>query len=282
MKVGLINLDHTLSCGQVFRWSKGPEGWRGFIRNRPVLVRQADGQVEVDGDVSEAEVLSYFRSGDDLDEILRDISKDAYISDLVRRYRGLRLVRQDPWECAASYILATYASITRIEGMIDAVCRTFGAEVSSGRYSFPTPREVIENEEAAARCRLGFRCRRFVEFAGRVNDGDLDFERLKAVSYRDCVAELRRFEGIGEKVADCIALFSLDHLESFPVDVRIRRAMSRQYGASGSYRKIGEAAREYFGRYAGYAQEYIYASEARKSPLGRRLIPSAGRRTEAP
>jgi N-glycosylase/DNA lyase len=263
MKVGRIDLDRTLGCGQVFRWSKDGGWWKGVISNRVVKVRQRGTNIEVVGDVDEAALMSYFRADDDLDRIVREISKDDHMAQLVRRFDGLRLVRQDPWECASAYTLATYASIPRIEGMIENVCRAFGHEIAGGSYSFPRPEEILENEEGAKHCNLGFRCRRFVEFARRVERSDLDFDRLKQMEYRDCVEELKRFEGVGDKVADCIALFSLDHLEAFPIDVRIKRAMERLYSLSGSYKKVSGSAREYFGRYAGYAQEYIFISEKR-------------------
>ncbi|MDD1767891.1 MAG: hypothetical protein LUQ27_04930 [Methanomassiliicoccales archaeon] len=256
-----LNLDLTLGCGQVFRWRKEHGWWKGVLAGRVVRLRQQGSRVDVVGGVADDALLSYFRSDDDLDDIVQEISKDGFVEKLVKNYKGLRLIRQDPWECAASYTLATFASIPRIEGMIENICRAFGDEISDGVYSFPRPEEILSNADKASHCNLGFRCRRFVDFARRVCDADLDFERLRRVRYEECVRTLKQFEGIGDKVADCIALFSLDHLEAFPIDVRIRRAMENRYGMRGSYREISECARTYFGRYAGYAQEYIYLSE---------------------
>ncbi|MGD0056562.1 MAG: DNA glycosylase [Methanomassiliicoccales archaeon] len=263
MIFGGLSLDRTLGCGQVFRWKKERGWWKGVLANRLVKLRQKGTRIEVVGGIPENFLISYFRADDDLDGIVREISKDDYMVELVKRFDGLRLIRQDPWECAASYTLATYASIPRIEGMIENLCRTFGHEISDGLYSFPKPDEILENEERAIHCNLGFRCRRFVEFARRVHDADLDFERLRRVGYEECVNTLKRFEGVGDKVADCITLFSLDHVEAFPIDVRIKRAMEKAYGVKGSYKKVSEYGRAYFGKYAGYAQEYIYVSEAR-------------------
>ncbi len=263
MRLRLFDLDLTLGCGQVFRWRREGEWWRGVLGERQVRLRQVREDLDIWGAVSDSLLRRYFRDDDDIDSIVKDISRDPYVAGLVRKYRGLRLIRQDPWECAASYTLATYASIPRIEGMIENVCRTFGRKLN-GRYSFPTPAQVLERKEAAAECNLGFRCGRFVEFARKVAEGEVDFEELRGVGYEDCVSKLKRLDGVGDKVADCIALFALDHLEAFPVDVRIARAMKNVYGVTGSYRKVSSFAREHFGRYAGYAQEYIYVSEERK------------------
>jgi N-glycosylase/DNA lyase len=263
MNFGRLNLDRTLGCGQVFRWRKEHGWWKGVLADRVVKLKQNGAGIEAVGRIPESLLLSFFRADDDLDGIIREISKDDYMSDLVKRFEGLRLIRQDPWECAASYTLATYASIPRIEGMIENLCKKFGRELSDDLYSFPRPEEILENEQRAMHCNLGFRCSRFVKFARRVHRADLDFEGLKHEKYEDCVTTLKRFEGVGDKVADCIALFSLDQLEAFPIDVRIKRAMENVYGARGSYKKVSEFGRTCFGRHAGYAQEYIYISEAR-------------------
>jgi N-glycosylase/DNA lyase len=193
---------------------------------------------------------------------------DERIAALLRDHWGLRLVRQDPWECSASFILATYVHIPRIEQMIEKVCRTFGTEVGEGTFAFPSPGQVLERPEDAKGCGLGFRCDRFVSLARSVQDGALDFEALREMPYQQCVSELKRYDGIGDKVADCIALFSLDHLEAFPVDVRIGKAMERMYGVTGSYKKVSEAGRLLFGKYAGIAQEYIYLAAQRRAQLG--------------
>lgn len=271
MRIEPFHLDKTLSCGQVFRWRKEGDRWRGFIGNRPVCLRQCGCELEWEGRVSEADLSRYLRCDDDLDRIYQDIMVscgDERVAALLRDHRGLRLVRQDPWECSASFILATFVHIPRIEQMIEKVCRTFGTEVSEGAYAFPSPEQVLERPHEARGCGLGFRCDRFVSLARSVHDGALDFEALRRMSYQRCLSELKRCDGIGDKVADCIALFSLDHLEAFPVDVRIGKAMERMYGVTGSYKKVSEAGRLLFGKYAGYAQEYIFMAAQRRAQLG--------------
>jgi N-glycosylase/DNA lyase len=271
MKVELLHLDKTLSCGQVFRWRKEGDWWHGYICNRPVSLRQNGCDLEWEGQVDEREVGQYLRCEDDLDFIYQDIMVscgDERVAALLRDHRGLRILRQDPWECSASYVLATYVHIPRIEQMIDKVCRTFGTDLGGGRFTFPSTEQVLERPEEAKGCGLGFRCERFVELARAVHRGELDFDALKIAPYQDCVRELKRFHGIGDKVADCIALFALDHMEAFPVDVRIGQAMQRMYCLSGSYKKVSEAGRLLFGPYAGVAQEYIYLAAQRRSQRG--------------
>ncbi|OPY33834.1 MAG: 3-methyl-adenine DNA glycosylase II [Methanomassiliicoccales archaeon PtaU1.Bin124] len=260
MRLEPFDLDKTLSCGQVFRWRKRGEWWEGIVDGKDVRVRQTAHGVKADG-MSDDRLRRYFRADDDLDCICQDIMVncgDERMSLILSDQRGLRLVRQDPWECCASYILATYVHIPRIEQMIDRVCTAYGDPLPSGRYAFPRPEQIAANPDAARSCGLGFRCDRFLAFSKMVDRGEVDLNGIGELPYEECVKELRSLPGIGEKVADCVALFSMDHLEAFPVDVRIKKSMEHFWGITGSYKRVNRDSRMLFGPYAGYAQECIY------------------------
>ena len=100
----------------------------------------------------------------------------------------------------------------------------------------------------------------------RLADDDVD--RLKGLPYSELRAEIKRLPGVGDKVADCVALFGFGKLEAFPIDVWMERALRRLYGQSGSYRKLAAFAHERFGEHAGYAQEYLYYNERAHAPNG--------------
>lgn len=280
MRVPLFHLGYTLDSGQVFRWQRDGEWWRGVVGRRSLRLRQEDGELIVQGDADEAFLRRYFRLDDDLEAIYADISRDEDIAAVIDRFRGLRLIRQEVWECSASYLLASYANVPRIKMMIESVCRTHGERLPDGRYAFPTPEELAEGGDIAA-CRLGYRADWLRCYARSVRDGEFDLERLKGLDYEGSVRYLKTVRGIGDKVADCIALFSLDHLQACPVDVRIARAMKERYGVSGNYKKVSEHARRHFGRYAGYAQEYLYLAEDRTQKKAS-TASSPGTRTPAP
>lgn len=265
MDLGRIDLEHTLSCGQAFRWRRSGEGWKGVVDGRVVILRQRGRRIDVETELPNPVIESYFRADDDYEAIIKEISKESYVASLARRFPGLRLLRQDPWECSASYILATFSNIPRIRGMIERICALYGEEIEPGLHAFPRPKAIAENGGRAETCGLGFRCKRFVEYARRVEGGEVDFEGLRASGYAEAHRSLVRLEGIGDKVADCIAVFSLDHLEAFPIDVRIARTLKERYGVEGSYAKVGVFAREHFGPYAGYSQEFIYYAADRKN-----------------
>ncbi len=253
-----MDLDLTLGCGQVFRWFKHGEWWSGVLDGAEVMLRQGPRGIDVRGEVPEGRLCSYFRSEDDLDLIYRELAVDQLMTVLTSEYGGMRLIRQDPWECCLSYLLATNANFPRIQTMVETVCTTFGRRLPGGRHAFPQPSDILESEEKALRCGLGYRCPRMVRLARDAEEGELDLDRLIGRDYETSIEYLKRFSGIGDKVADCVALFSLDHLNAFPVDVRIRRVMEDVYGVKGSYRKTRGWGQRYFGRYAGYAQELLY------------------------
>ena len=270
-----LDLDHTLGCGQAHRWRLEGGRWEGVLDGRRVSLWM-DGGLRWEG-VGASVIERYLRADDDVDSIYREISEDPLVASLVRRYDGLRILRQDPWECTATYVIATNANIPRIRGMVESVCRTFGEDLGGGWYSFPSPEAIVDRADRASGCGLGYRCDRLVSLARAVHTGDLDLGAVRDMGYEDCVAELKRHPGIGDKVADCIALFSLDHLDAFPVDVRIKRVLEESYGQTGTYRRMREFGRERFGRYCGYAQEFLFmGASGRRSPAPR--SPSGTRR----
>ena len=144
--------------------------------------------------------------------------------------------------------------------MVESVCDLFGDDLGA-RHAFPTPSQILDGADRVCECRLGFREQRFIELAQRVEDGEIDPEAIAELDYEGCVEELIGIKGVGPKVADCVALFAYGHLEAFPVDARIQKSMEELYGVTGSYKVVSQYGREKFGRYAGYAQEFLYHRE---------------------
>ena len=257
-----VSLDPTLGCGQAHRWRRSEDGWwEGVLGDEIVRMRHADGRIEVTGTDRASYVLNYLGAEDDLEEIVSEISAaDPYVASLASRCPGLRILRQEPWECMATYLLATNANVSRIGKMVESVCDTFGRDLG-GRHAFPLPKEILDRSDLVCQCRLGFREGRFIELAQRVEDGEIDPEAIRGSDYRECVDVLRTINGIGPKVADCVAIFGYGHLNAFPVDVRIQRIVERMYGVTGSYGTVSEFGMRKFGRYAGYAQEFLYHAD---------------------
>ena len=256
-----VSLDPTLGCGQAHRWRKEGDVWIGVLGRDVVRMKQTEYGAEVEGCSDLSSLKDYFRAEDDLAGIVADISsRDEYVASLSAHCPGLRILRQPHWECLATYLLATNANVARIGKMVESVCDLFGDDLGA-RHAFPTPSQILDKADRVCECRLGFREQRFIELAQRVEDGEIDPEAIAELDYEGCVEELIGIKGVGPKVADCVALFAYGHLEAFPVDARIHKSMEELYGVTGSYKVVSQYGREKFGRYAGYAQEFLYHRE---------------------
>ncbi|MBS7647967.1 MAG: DNA glycosylase [Candidatus Bathyarchaeia archaeon] len=276
-----FDLDLTLRCGQAFRWEKNGEWWYGIVTDKPFKVRQNGNMLEFEN-ISSDFVEKYFGLRDDLPLILTQIAKDRHVEEVVKALKGLRILRQDPWECLISYICATYKSIPAIKQMLFNLSKKFGEKrVFENRvfYSFPTPQRLAKTSlRELACCGLGYRGKYVAETAKRIADGELHIEMLRAESFENARKALLTLPGVGPKVADCVLLFSLEKLEAFPVDVWIKRVIIKYYTnhfkndflrrisfkkslTNAEYEKISFFGRKYFGSYAGYAQEYLFHFE---------------------
>ncbi len=274
-------LDVTLCCGQVFRWDKLSEWWYGVAGERVFKVRQLGNEVEFAG-VEWEFVKDYFGLDVDLQTILDSVNKDVHIRKALREYWGLRLIRQNPWECLISYICATYKSIPAIKHMLNNMAQKFGKKVSFDGYEFFTFPECRKLAGATlqelAACGLGYRAKYVLETSRRICESGFNLEGLRKLPYSVAKKVLMEFPGVGAKVADCVLLFSLGKTEAFPVDVWVKRVIMNHYEdklepevfqrltmhnslSSGDYARLNEFGRSYFGEFAGYAQEYLYHFE---------------------
>jgi N-glycosylase/DNA lyase len=274
-------LDVTLCCGQVFRWDKRGEWWYGVAREKVLKVRQVGNKFEY-SNVDAEFVEHYFSLDMDLQKIVNSVNKDSHIGKALKEYWGLRLIRQDPLECLFSYICATYKSIPAIKHMLNNMAKKFGEKIVLDNfefYTFPESERLAKaTEKDLLSCGLGYRAKYVHETARIINQGSVDLGALRKLPYAEAKKELMEFPGVGAKVADCVLLFSLDKTEAFPVDVWVKRVIINHYGdkldpelakklsnhsslSNGDYERLNNFGRNYFGKYAGYAQEYLYHYE---------------------
>lgn len=276
-----FDLDFSLCCGQVFRWRKINGWWYGIVGENVVKIRQCGAQLEFEN-VHQEFVQNYFGLNDDLAKIKSCVGKDDYVLNALQRFEGLRIVRQLPWECLISFICATFKSIAAIELMLKKLSIKYGKkQVFDGLefYTFPNIERLANaSENGLQECGLGYRAKYVQKTAKKILDETINLECLKALPYLEGRKVLLDFSGVGLKVADCVLLFSLEKMEAFPVDVWVKRVILNHYAnqlpaeavkkmqshdslTNSEYQKIGDFARSYFGRYAGYAQEYLFHFE---------------------
>jgi len=286
-----FNLEYTLESGQVFRWEKGGEWWYGVLGEGVLKLRQESNSIYClsgSGALDATFVRRYFRLEDDLKSIIGTFIKDRVMRGAAQRFYGLRLMRQDKWECLASFILATNSNIPSIKRMITNVCEKFGEALAFEGLEyrkFPLPDVLAEATVAELReCGLGYRAPFLKRVAQAVHEGRVELSELELLDYLEARELLLKkllgaklLLGVGPKVADCVLLFSCDKLEAFPIDVWVARALSKFYPqllarttarrlasvatrslSGGLYESISSAAMAHFGDYGGYAQQYLY------------------------
>ena len=275
-----LDLTATLESGQAFRWRRqepnrtGQEPWFcGVVFGNVVMVRQTPEGIEFrcapDDESKLAPLLrDYMGLADDLQAVYRAIGTDDHMREATDRYRGMRILRQEPWECLVSFICSANSNIRRISTNVEDLSDTFGSAVSLDglrRSLFPSPQRLAEAGEAPLReLGLGFRAKYVAATARMVAQGEIDLFPLREAPYQEALEVLTSLPGVGDKVANCVLLFSLDKPEAFPVDVWVRRAIQDWYTASpgdgGSPTKADMRpwAQRRFGRYAGYANQYLF------------------------
>ena len=264
-----LDLASTLESGQAHRWLKESQWYHGVIFNNLVLLKQTSLGIEFHSSPDDEErfeplLRDYLRLQDDLGEIYRCINIDQRISSAIDRYRGMRLLRQEPWECLIAFICSANSNIPRISATMETLARSFGAPLELEgmvRYTFPTAEALSQAGEGCLRALgLGFRAKYVAGAADTVARGNLDLLALREAPYEEAKETLLALPGVGEKVADCVLAFSLDKLEAFPIDRWVRRALEEWYlnGQHLSYAKLRDWAVEHFGPYAGYAQQYLF------------------------
>jgi N-glycosylase/DNA lyase len=261
-----FSLRDTLTSGQAFRWTAHDGWWYGFIGSSVVKVRQDDGHLTVeaaDPSITEARIRRYFALDLDYPAILSSIDVDMQVHHAIQRHRGLRVLRQDGWETLASFICASFNNIKRIEGMIERLCQSFGEPVALNGFrgfSFPTPEALAGAPARRLRSLgLGYRAPYVQQTARVVADGKLRMDQLRRLDYDAVKRALLACDGVGDKVADCVALFGCEQYEAFPIDVWMQRAMRYYFRHRPMTRRLlHDYARRHFGSYAGYAQQYLY------------------------
>ena len=265
-----FDLAASLESGQAHRWRRNGDWYSGVVQGSFIKIRQTSGVVEFRCQpCDEASLVpllqSYFRLDDDIESIYAEIRQDQRVSAMIDRYPGLRLLRVEPWECLIAFICSANSNIPRIHQVMEKMADSHGQSVcldGDVRHSFPSPIQLVEaGEMELRRLGLGFRAPYVDKTTRRVVEGLLDLPALVRIPYPEAKAQLMECPGIGPKIADCIAVFSLEKLEAFPIDVWVRRALGEWYFPGQKTppdRVLLEWAHDYFGRYAGYAQQYLF------------------------
>lgn len=266
-----LNLAHTFTSGQTFRWSgnngiwEGPldGGWVRLSHNRDCLSVESTG-----ASVTPESIRRFLRLDVSLADVARSAAEaDPRIGPLFSRYRGLRVLRQDPVECLLSFVCAVVTSIPRIRWSVEELSRSLGQQIAPGRWCFPSLDALADASPEVLRVGgMEFRCRNLSKAARtlRALGGEEFLRDVALLPYSSALQKLTQIPGVGRKIADCALLFSLGHDEAFPLDTHTWRLAEALYGLPASartpkaYAAAAQLLRDRFGQMAGWAQQYLY------------------------
>jgi N-glycosylase/DNA lyase len=270
-KFSEINLDYSINSGQVFLWEKYDNSWYGINGSDILAIYPESNKIRS----LSKKPIDIFRQDDDSAQIIQSITKDKIVKNAVKRFPGLRLLRQDPFQCYISFIVSSNSNIQKIRLVLQNLCKKFGTKIRfDGRefFLFPEARELARAERSDLMATgMGYRTKSVKEASIAVTSGEIDFDYLKKTNYQTTKESLVKIYGIGNKIADCIMLFSLEKLDSFPLDRWMIRVLQKYYldKFSITSKTISEKAYEelhnkivkYFGPYAGYSQQFLFKME---------------------
>lgn len=269
-----FSAEQIFDCGQCFRWERNEDGSYSGIAFGRVARMDYDHEKKLlrifnatkdDFDNVWRNYLDLDRNYSEIKEILSE--KDPVIRKAISHGQGIRILNQEKWETLLSFIISQNNNIPRIKKCINSLAETLGeyAGEYEGRtyYNLPSPQVLAEATlDDLAPCRLGYRAKYLIETARKVHaEGMESLEALGSseLSSSEACEALRGYCGVGPKVANCIALFSMGKFDSFPIDVWVRKVMNTMYGIDENDMKAMAAfAGKTFGAYGGIAQQYLF------------------------
>ena len=254
--------EHTFDCGQCFRWERQSDGsYIGVAGGQAVRVK-ADGEtVTIDG-ITEKDYETFWKNYLDADRDYSEIKKAVSTNDIMKKAvsfgSGIRILRQEFFETLISFIISQRSSIPKIKSSVEKMCKLWGDEIvfdGKSYYTFPTAEKIASlTEDDIRTVGVGYRAPYIIKAAEAVLNGDIKEEDLNMADTAAARQSLLTLYGVGDKVCDCVLLFSLGKYDLFPADVWIKRVMEENFNTKDA-KNIGESI---FRSYSGFAQQYLF------------------------
>lgn len=278
---GVADFDpkHIFECGQCFRWHRQDDGsYTGVAKGKVINVSKDNDKIYLNNtNLEDFNTIwyNYFDLGTNYTEIKNTLKNmDEYLDKACEFGWGIRILQQDGWEMLVSFIISSNNRIPMIQKAIENLSRKYGKFIGEyeGKeyYAFPTPEELNKaSQEEIRACQTGFRDKYIKSTTESVIKNKENISAYTNLSTEECIKELTKFNGVGPKVGDCIALFGMQKYDTFPVDVWVKRVMQEFYVEEDmSLPKIRKYAIDKFGDLAGFAQQYLFYY-ARELGIGR-------------
>ena len=268
-----INIDNSINSGQVFLWEKNGTDWYG-INGQDILKINENGIIK---SILNSKT-NFFRKNDNMQEIIKSISKDETVKKSVKQYEGLRIFKQDPFQCMISFIISSNSNIQKIKNSLEKISKKFGKKVKIQNkefFLFPKPEKLANASiEEIKKCGVGYRAPFIKQASKMIVLKKINFKYLEKCDYQEAKKNICLIPGVGNKVADCILLFSLNKLEAFPLDTWMIKILEKYYSnefniktktiTQKQYEILHEKIVNYFGPYCGYAQQFLFKMEREK------------------
>ena len=262
-----FDLTHIFECGQCFRWNKTADNeYLGIAFGKVLKIsKESSGFRFKNTTVDDFNSVwkNYFDLDFDYSAVQKTLSCDAVLKEAIKSGFGIRILRQELFETIISFIISQNNNIPRIKLIIERFCREFGNKISLPDgifYSFPSAKSLAGiTLSDLAFLKAGFRDKYILDAINKINSGKINLSKLKTMDFDTAEQTLLEIKGIGKKVANCILLFSLHHVNAFPVDVWVKRVMSNYYfGGKEPGCDLYEFAKKKFSPYGGFAQQYLF------------------------
>ncbi|MEA3423080.1 MAG: DNA glycosylase [Bacillota bacterium] len=276
--IGKVNLEHIFDNGQCFRWNKTETGNYIGVANEKVLeLSETENEIVIENismDDFEKYFIKYFDFNVDYSAIIKNIENlDKYIYEATRFGYGLRMLNQEPFETLISFIVSANNNIPRIKNTIEKISIKYGRFIMDYKgksyYSFPSPYELSKaTKEELRELGLGYRDRYLMDTTKKVIEEGIDFQKFKELSTEEAKRKLIEFKGVGNKVSQCVLLFSIEKYDVFPIDTWVKKILGYFYKDEvKKYNSPETFLKNHFGVNAGYAQQYLFYY-AREQKIG--------------
>lgn len=258
-----LNLKQIAESGQCFRMNQIAENRYGLVAYGTYLELMQLNYDTIELNCNEEDYHRIWEDYFDIEfnygRIVKNLleGEDTFLREAARYGKGIRILKQEPFEAMISFIISQNKNIPAIKNCIEAICKKYGEKKISDEcggveyYTFPDPKILVNAKKEDLRAlKTGYRDEYIIRAAEAIEEGTIDFNSLKVCSFEEAVKSLKTIHGVGEKVANCIALYGLHHIEGFPVDVWIKRVLNEIYNQNFDKSK--------YSGYAGIVQQYMF------------------------
>lgn len=261
-----LDLDNTLFSGQAFRWYKKGDWYYGYINNVFIRLRKKNNFIEYENSqkiIFESEIKNYFDLDNDYSNIFLELN-DKNASLAFQSYDGMKVLNQDPWECLISFIISAWSNVPKISKSINELCLELGDKQVVGSetgYTFPSPNIISNvNENYLRKFALGYRSKYVLATSKMLNNNLNLIYDLFNYEYDNALNELLKFPGVGDKVANCVLIYSLKKSFAFPVDLWVERILVDDYKLEKKVPLVKKRkwAQNHFGKYSGIIQHFLF------------------------